>query len=781
MKTSTRQIVPEEENLIKKLFAKYLPYWPLLLFAIIAGVLAAYTYIKFTTPKYKATATLIIKDEKKGNEESKLMESLNQISSKKIVENEIEVIQSRKLMKDVATKLNLFTPITEKGSMTDGYSLAVPPVFVLADNPDALVTSTKKIPIKYSPEKSQVALDNIYWFPMNRAVETPYGKLRFELNRAFKPVGKTPEYFLSVISPNDLVPAMLSNLKAEPASKSSSIVNLSYIDTNPRRAEEVLNQLINSYRQSEVDEKDALAKNTLEFVNERLQLVTHELDSIQQKVQQYKSSAGAVDISTQGQLYLQNVSQNDQKLSEINTQISVLNQVENFVKSGTNQGSIVPSTLGISDPLLSQLLEKLNTLELEYEKGKATIGENNPKLLAVKDQINKIKPDILRNIGSQQKSLYAMRGNVSSTNSSYNSILRGVPEKEKELIDISRAEQNKRDIYYYLLQKKEESEIAYASTVSNNKVVDYAKAENHPVSPKKLIVLFVSVMALLAIALLFINIRESMTGKIVYRSEIESSTKVPVIAEVAYQKLDDPIVIQYGQRSFIAEQFRKLRLSLSFLGVGTKHKKILVTSSISGEGKSFIAANLAVSLTLMGKKVVLVDMDLNNPRQQEIFKTAQTKGVTEYLQGKAEVKDILGKISRYENLYLINSGELPDDPAELLSSDRTKELINNLEKSFDIIVIDTSPMALVTDGYMVTDLCDITLFVVRHTYTPKMLIKRLDENIDINPIHNPVIVFNGVKQRGVLANVYGYGYGYDYVYGKNNIYGKKKGKIKISS
>ena len=222
------------------------------------------------------------------------------------------------------------------------------------------------------------------------------------------------------------------------------------------------------------------------------------------------------------------------------------------------------------------------------------------------------------------------------------------------------------------------------------------------------------------------------------------------------------MVITPGKRSFLSEQFRKLRISLSFLGIDNRHKKILVVSSIPGEGKSFIAANLAMSLAHTGKKVVLVDLDLNNPSLSTILKVNHEHGVTEFLSGEKEPEEIINRITEHENLFFISAGTLPEDPSELLSTEKAKELLDYLENIFDVVLIDTSPVGLVNDGYILTGLCDATLYVVRQNYTPKTLIKKIDENNRINPINNPAIVFNGVKTRGFLKNYYGYGYKYGY-------------------
>ena len=755
----------KDDNMAHQFASKYLPYWPLFVFTAFLAILIAFVYLRYTTPVYEANATIIIKDDKKGNEESKLVESLDQISSKKIVENEIEVIQSRKLMEDVVRTLGLYAPVYEKGDVHDVLAYTNSPVSVIAPFPDSL-QFVDKITINFASNNQQVILDNKYKYPVNKIVSTPFGKLEFISNKHYS--GGTvsgKQLYFSLSTPKAVAPGYLSGLKAEAASKLSSIVDLSYRDVNPIRAENILNQLINEYQESANEEKNSLANNTLVFVNERLAIVAHDLDSIEQQVQQYKSGNRAVDISTQGQLFLQNVSTNDQKLGEVSTQLAVLDKVEDFVKSNvTSKSGIVPSTLGISDPMLSQLIDRLYTTELQYDQLKKTVGENNPTLIALTDQINKIKPDILSNIKSQRQSLNATRQNIAATNNSYISSLQSVPQKERQLLDISRQQQLKSDLYAFLLQKREESEIAAASAVSNSRVVDYAQSSPYPVSPKRSLIYIAAVVFFIGLCGAFIFIKEFLTGKVLYRNEIESSTSIPIIGEVAFDKSKDDIVIKKGRRSFIAEEFRKLRISLSFLGVDSFHRKVLITSSISGEGKSFISANLAISLSLTGKKVVLVDMDLNNPTINKILKISREDGVTEFLQGQKDPEQIIKHVKEYDNLFFISPGTvLPEDPSELLSNGKVTELINYLENIFDVVIIDTSPIVLVTDGYLLTGLCDATLFVVRHKYTPKMLIKRLDENSQINPINNPAIVFNGVKMRGFFKN--NYGYGYDYVYG----------------
>jgi tyrosine-protein kinase Etk/Wzc len=777
MQTKKDKMVEEvEDNMIQQLVSKYLPYWPSFLLALVVGSGIAFTYLRYTIPIYEANATIIIKDEKKGNEDSKLTESLDLMSSKKIVENEIEIIQSRTLMINVAKALFLYAPVYEEGKIRTVSAYTKSPIVIESPAPDS-IRGGGKINFSYDKKNQVVILDSKHNYPINEIVTTRYGRLRFRPNKYFRDDDTArKQLFFTLSNPKDIAPGLLGNLRAVPSSKLSSVVGLSYRDEDPQRAEDVLNQLIIAYDESAINEKDKLARNTLSFVKDRLSMVAQDLDSIEKKVQQYKSGSGAVDVGTQGQLFLQNVSANDQKLSDINMQLSVLNQVEKFVADKDNNAAIVPSTLGVSDPMLSQLLTSLYNSQLEYEKLKKTVGENNPTLVAITDQINKIRPNILQNIQSQERSLNVARQNLYSTNGNYNSMLQSVPQKERQLLDISREQVTKTNIYAFLLQKKEESELSYASTVSDHMIVDKAKSGSDPVSPKKMIIYLMNIVGAMGLSLAFITIRESLTGKVLYRHEIEARTSIPIIGEVIFERTKTPLVVEYGKRSFIAEEFRKLRISLSFLGIDSTHKKILITSSISGEGKSFIAANLAVSLSLTGKKVVIVDLDLNNPTIAKILNVVQGDGITEFLTGEREPEEIIKRVKAHENLFFISAGNLPENPTELLANGKVKEIIDYLENIFDLVIIDTSPIVLVTDGYLLTGLCDATLYVIRHKYTPKMLIKRIDENNHITPINNPAIIFNGVKMRGFFKN--NYGYGYDYVYG-NKQRGQKDKKTII--
>lgn len=748
-------------NIISQVIYRFIPYWPLFLLLIVLGIGGAYLYLRFATPMYETTASLLIKDEKKGASEIKPLESLDNVSPKKIIENEMEVIKSGTLLYEVVNRLHLYAPIYREKTLKKVSAYSTSPIAIELASNEGLVAA-EKVYFDVDANQSLVKINN-RTYPINEWTNTPYGKLKFIATNRGRDT-KDGKLFFSLVSPKSAALSIERSLQVSTSNKMTSILNLTFTDDDPGRGEAILNELLTVYNDAIIRDKNILANNTLKFIETRLQTVEHDLDSIEKRIQQFKSQRGVTDIGTQGRLFLENVSTNDQKVGDINMQLAVLNQVEGYINSNDKSTGMIPSTLGVTDPTLSLLVDKLYTSELEYETLKKTTAENNPLLVSVTDRIGKIKPSIIDNIKSQRRSLEASRGNLSATSNNYSSVLRAMPEKERELIDINREQSIKNGIYTFLLQKREETALAYAATVSDSRIIDRAESSDSPVSPKKKLVYFSSLLLALISGMGLVYARESLGRKIMFRQEIEQLTGAPIIGEISLESISNPIVISDIKKTFIAEQFRKLRVSLSYIGVNSKRKRILVTSSISGEGKSFIATNLAHTLALTNKKVVLVDLDLNNPTLINKLKIAGQKGVSEYLDGEAELEDIVVQTEVNPNLYMISSGRLPHNPTEMIMNGKVEELLNNLDASFDFIIIDTAPVLPVTDAFILSPFCDATLYVIRHGYTPKVFVERLDHNNKINHLNNIAIVFNGVTPRGFGNSRYGYGYGYGYVY-----------------
>lgn len=774
MQAINQQVLHKEDTFFVKMLSKYLTYWPLFLLFFVIVTISTLLYLKYTAPLYAATASLIIKDEKKGNGDAQIMESLNIIKSKKIIENEVDILQSRPVIEPVINKLYLNAPVYIGNHTSSINAYKASPVFIQCVYPDSIKSFENKILISYDAASCMVLLDNKLYYPVNEEVETPYGLLKFIPNLQYLKNTSIEPFYFSIYTTSKIMEYIQDNLKVTATNKLSSVINLKYKDTSPELAEDVLNEIILSYSKISMDEKKEMALNTLKFIETRLNIVGGELNFIEKKIQQYKANSSAVDISTQGQLFLQNVSVNDQKMSDVNMQLMVINQLEKIISDKENNAGLLPVSLGINDPTLNQLMTNLNNAELERERLRKTVAENNPMLVSITDQISKTKRNLMDAIANQRNTLEANKNNLTATNSSYNSMLHSIPVKERELLEISRDKNIKSDIYAFLLQKREESELSYASTLSDNKIVNYALATNKPVSPNNLLVLGLAFAAILGLPISFINVREALNPNILYRQEVESLTSIPIIGEIDFNKSGKQLVIENGKRSFIGEEFRKIRNALLFMGVNGVHKKILITSGISGEGKSFIAANLAISYALSGKKVVLVDMDLHNSSLCKVFQKMKEQGVSDYLVGSASIKDIISNIQPFENLYFITSGNLQDKPTELIEHQKVNDLLDYLNDIFDITIIDSEPVELVADARVLSSKCDATLYVVRHMYSPKLLLKRFDQNNALTPLTNPGIIFNGVKTRGYIKDNYGYSYGYGYMYGGQELAKREK-------
>ncbi|RZK89547.1 MAG: capsular biosynthesis protein, partial [Pedobacter sp.] len=563
---------------------KLLPYWPLFLGLFILSVLAALIYLKMTPPVYEANARILI-NERKGDTEVKADEPMStNLSSKQTVDNEREVIVSNPVIYKVVEDLGLYSSVYIKDGLSSTVMYKNAPLKVIVQNPNTL-TPIKKTTFKI--EGGKVVIDGKI-YPFDRWMNMPYGTIMFRLNPSYN-ADNEGSFSFALTSPKKVVASIMQNIKVTEANKLSTILNISLLDQDSRRAEDILNDILHVYSASAIEQHNLLAANTQEFINKRLMSVEKELLDIESKLQNYRSERGAVDVGTQGRLYLENVSVNDQKVGEINMQLSVLNQIESYVKSKDLSGGIVPSTAGINDPGLSQMVKDIYELQLTAESLRKTTGENNPMVVSYVDQINKIKPQILQNLKNQRSSLSASRNNLASTTSNYSSVLQAMPETERNLVDINRQQQIKSGIYTFLLQKKEETALSYITNGTDNKIISSAESSEFPVSPKRKMVLLAAVFGAGILGIAFVSVKEGMRRNVMFQSEIKSLTALPVIAEISTNQTKNHIVIGSQQRTLIAEQFRSLRTTLHYLGIGKKNKRVMVTSAIAGEGKSFVA------------------------------------------------------------------------------------------------------------------------------------------------------------------------------------------------
>ncbi|GEO08171.1 GumC family protein [Segetibacter aerophilus] len=753
-------ILKKEKGVVERFIYSYLPYWPLFALLLVVFLVAGSFYLYLTKPIYEISADILIKDEKKGADESKILDALNIYSSNKIVENEIEVIQSKELLKKVVNSLSLYAPVFEATPIASYSAFTSSPVTVELADPDMIVEVVERIDFTYNKIKKTIDIAGKS-YPLDQWVTTSFGTAKFNINRYFK-TATTNNLYFSLVPPKQALNSLILNLNVSPINKLSSVIHLTIKDEVTQRGKEILNLLISEYNQAAINDKNLLTSNTLSFVETRIKYVVRELDSIENQLRKFKTDKGVVDISEQGRLYLQNVGDNDRKMTEVNMEMAMLNEVEKYVQAKDSQIGIVPSIAGLKDPLLAQLLQRYYDAQMQYERLRKTIPGGNPIMFSLRNEIDKMKPTILENIQNQRVSMQASKSNLSASTGTYNSMLHSIPGKERDLLNISRQQTIKNAAYSFLLQKREETALANAATVADSRIIDHPEASFLPVSPKVWLI-FLGAFALSMISgVIFISGKELLTNKILFRTDIEAITNAPIVAEV--------INVKGKKKSFIInntikeaasiEQFRHLRANLGLNNRQLENKKILVTSSVASEGKTFISNNLALSIANSGRKVVLIDFDLRNPKTTGWYKKSVDRGIADFLErSEQKIEDII-YTTDHPKLFLIPAGKSRSNPTELLLNADLSKLFDYLINIFDFIIIDSSPIDPVTDAYILSEYCNSTLFVVRHDFTTKAMVELLDASNKVNALRHVSIVFNGIKPRGFLKKGYGSGFGY---------------------
>jgi tyrosine-protein kinase Etk/Wzc len=784
MEKTNHVTLEKENNGFRHILTKFIPYWPLFLITLVLSAAILYAYLKVTVRIYESTASVLIKDEKKGQEDSKMEEVLNVFGTKKIVENELEIFHSNSLIISVVKKLDLYAPVfEEKGWRGLGTTSAYMTSPVIVEVPDpSEIDETGKIYFRFSKIDSTVYINETK-YSLNEWASSPWGTIRFLPNPHFNPGPKKTheavKYYFNLITLDHATNNVLGALTVSAASKLSSIINLTIKDPIPYRGESIISEIIIAYNEASAERKSSIALKTLKFIEERLKNASRELDSVEGSIQRYRDETGVVNMSEQSKQYLESIESNDKQVNNLNMQLSALDEVEKYVKSKSNNVSIVPSTYNIGDPSLTQLLSSLATAESKYENLKRTTAENNPIMLSLQEEIEKIKPNILENISSERRSILAGRATLEQSKERYSSMLSTVPLKERQLVEVSRQQNIKNDIYSFLLQKKEETTYSITSILPDCYIVSNPTTASTPVSPKKPFLAILALVVPFGLSVLLISFRDIFNSKILYRSDIEKSTKFPIIGEVIYEDLKSKIVTENVERSFISEQFRLIRTSLRHQGSPKGNtKRILVTSCIKGDGKSFISANLAMSLARSGKKVALFELDLHQPKLKEIFGLAPSNGITDYLLGNVSEDEIIFPTTKHANVFLIPAGHLVEEPSELLVNGKLEILFKYLDEKFDTLVVDTAPLKVLTDGLVIAPFCNLVINVIRHNHTPKSHIEMLNNDMASYNIENVAIIFNGVKNRGLGKYSYGFGHGYGYdVRSSYEEYSKKAKKI----
>ncbi|MCE7059712.1 tyrosine-protein kinase [Dyadobacter sp. CY343] len=741
----------------------YVRYWYLFPICLALVLISAFFFLQVTQPVYIAKAKLLIKDSKKGasGTGNDIIEEMAQFGGNKLVENEIEVLKSQSLMEQTIRELQLDVTFETKAGLKTVDLYKASPIVVRSE----IISE-----FAYRNPMLIHIVDNDHFQINDEEAKYRYGqKLRNPWGVFSIMKGPSSEYKTINIKFLDIKPLtirLLGKLEISKPNPKSTVLELSFEDVSIQRGKDVLNKLLDVYVQSSLNDKNSEASNTLKFIESRLGLITGELGDVERDVESYKKNQGLTDISAESNLFLQNIKENDAQLNDVNIKISVLESVDNYIKNA-GDGSPAPATYMINDPILVSLLTRYNELQIQKDKYAQTTQANNPLLGTINTQITNTRQAIRENVQNLRRGLDVTRQSLEAVNTKFSAGLRSIPQKEREYVGIKRQQSIKEGLYLYLLQKREETALGYAATVTDSRLVDAPSASLSPIKPQKLLVWFGSAAVGILLPFLIINLLLLLNNSVQTREEVEQLSRTSVIGEIGHMKAAQPqtlagSVIKMTSRSAVAEQFRALRTNLQYLGDGNC-RIIMFTSSVGGEGKSFVSINLAASLAYADKRVLLIGLDLRKPSLHDRLQISNKYGISNCLIGQGNYTDIIQPTGIHPKFDVLPSGPIPPNPSELISNGRLPVLLAELRKQYDYILIDSPPFGLVTDSALIEKYVDATLYLVRFNYTLVDHLKSIADLQRAKRFSNLSIIYNGVKYGGGYGYGYGYGgYGYGY-------------------
>ena len=752
---------------LQLMILRYLKYWYLFLIGVVLCVGVAVYMMYYATPQYYISSTLLIKADDKGSDFSQnaVFADLENYQTSSVVENEIEILQSASIMRRALSELELYNAyFIEEGfsRRREIYGREVP-INVVIHKYDSLGHSKDNtIKINLVDQEGfeiEDANENKTYFKYGEKIQNFFGE--FSIERTSPITAETPETIFVAFNHLDALAGAYSGaITVEVANKMASVLKVSLLDPVPQKGKDIINKLIEVYNKEAVFVKNQIAANTIKFIDEQLETITAELYEIEARAENYKQENQITNVSAATSDYLTNTSSYQSQIAANAIKIDVLQSIEEYLVQQEDNFQMVPSSLTIDDPTFLNLLNKFNELQRERERMLRTTQPSNPLVLNINEQLENLKRSLLENLRQIKNGLEITNRNLQSSNSDISSRAQRVPEIERQLVELSRQQAIKEEHYLYLTKKREESALSLAATtVSNSRVIDPATSSDGPVKPNKKLVYAFAFMMGLGIPFGFIFLKDMLNTKVVDKSDIENHTLVPILGEISHHNTDEILAISERVKTPVAEQFRLLRTNLQFATAQQPNKVILVTSSKSGEGKTFFSLNLAVSLSMTDKSVVILEFDLRKPALFKKLKIKNDIGLSSFLSSdKYAVEDLFRKSAAAPDITLIGCGDIPPNPAELMMSKRMHELFEELKHRFDVVIIDSAPIGQVADAFALAPFIDQTLYVVRYNYTTKDQIDFIDDIGRNKKLNNPMIVMNDAKK--VMG--YGYGYGYEY-------------------
>lgn len=794
MNTSMMSEDNEEDDFnVREALEKYLIYWPWFVLGVFLCLSIAYINLRYATPQYKASTNILVKDDKKGGMLSELSAFADLGMGggmKSNVDNEVEILKSRTLVESTVKKLELNVSIFKKGKINtiDAYKDAPLEVHFMNLKSSFYEDKMSWEFVRLSPDTFELIspedeeedlqlLTKKKAFRYGETIPTRNGELIITKPLVIKKQieESTESIYIRVFPLDDVVGSYLGRLVVSPISKTSSVVAISITDSKPKRAEAFLNAMIQIYNDDAAADKNFISENTSTFISNRLVLITQELDGVEQNVERFKQSNGLTDIESEAKLFIEGSSDYNKMNVQNEIQLNVVVSMLDFMKKSTN-GDLLPANLIAGQGETSELISSYNKLILERNRILKSATVSNPTVVALDQQILSLKSNVAESLMRLQSNLNIQKRNLKSQEGLLDSKIGKIPVQERQFRVIARQQKVKEELYLYLLQKREETAISLAATAPNARVIDVGKAGKLPVSPKKNLIYLAALFLGLLIPFGVLYVKDLLDTKVKSRLNITDKFSIPFLGDVP-RSLTPNQIIDTTSRTSTAEAIRIVRSNLDYMLTQVpegKAKNIFLTSTIPGEGKTYLSINVAAIFAHSGKKVLLIGLDIRKPKLNEYFGILDPKGVTDYLSTKnIPIAQFINKIKGFQAFDVLLGGNIPPNPTEMLLSSKMDELFAQLKNEYDYIIVDTAPVSLVSDTLIVAKHADTFAYVVRANYLDKRMLAIPGNLHKENKLPNMAFILNDTT----VTKGYGYGgsggYGYGvYGYGVTEEEGK---------
>lgn len=800
---TTNNMTPEnpEENSFNlyEIIFKYLVYWPWFVVSVLVCLVLAFVYLRYQAPVYNVTASVLIKEDESRNRSMgaasgalEALQSMGGFSMSNNFDNEVEILKSRTLIKKVITNLGLYISTGEKrffGYNTPLYKTSPLEVYMSPEEAEKLEDAIKlnltytsdnqlKVKAEYILNEEELELEKNF-DKLPAVIPTPIGVLSITVKDSLltewrKKNSGNLQLVTKINSPTAVAKAYGEGLTVEATSKTTTIAQMAVQNTSRQRAIDFINCLVTFYNQDANDEKNEVAMKSAEFIEDRIQIINQELGTTETQLADFKQKSGLTDLTSDAKLALEENSKYEQMRIENQTQIRLVEFLRDYINNPANVHEVIPANVGLQDQDLSKLIDQYNTLLIERKRLLLTSSETNPAVVNMNTGIEATRHNVQTTVTSVLKGLQITKADLERQARKFEGRISSAPQQEKEFLSMARQQEIKAQLYIMLLQKREENAITLAATATNGRIIEEALPDKAPVSPKKKVVALAALILGLAIPVGFVYLRDLLKYKIENREDVERITNVGILAELP--KCEKPekgaIVIRENKNDIMEETFRGLRTNLLFM-LGKDDKVVLFSSTQPGEGKSFVAGNTAVSLAFLGKKVIVVGMDIRKPGLSKVFNLSRrAEGITNYLSDPENVNlfDMILRSDISPNLDILPGGPVPPNPTELVARDVLDNAINQLKSRYDYVILDTAPIGMVTDTAIIGRVADMCVYVCRADVTPKAGYEYINVLKNEHKFPKLATVINGIDMSK-RKNSYGYGYGKKYGYGKGYGYG----------